>query len=49
MDNLKIIARLLNKLLSKKPSTTCRREKRMKAIMSAQGWALVPIPCLMEV
>lgn len=35
MDNLKIPARLLNRELSKRPSTTCRREKRKHAIMAS--------------
>jgi len=35
MDNSKIAARLSNRELSKRPSTTWRREKRKQAIMAS--------------
>lgn len=42
MDNLKIAARLPNRELSKRPSITCRREKRKKAIMPSVNPGLDP-------
>lgn len=51
MGNLKIAARLLNRVPSKRLSTTFRKKNKKKAIMVelAWWWALIPIPYLAEI
>lgn len=51
MGNLKIAARLLNRVPSKRLSTTFRKKNKKKAIMVELTWcwALIPIPYLAEI